>query len=144
MKKVLMLATNPKDTSLLRLDEEFREIDARLWRYRKRGELIVEQKLAVRVDDIRRAMLDVEPQIVHFFGHGTTEKGLVLQDDSGRFKRVNAVVLARLFKLFRKQIECVVLNGCYSKVQAKAIAQHVEYVIGIIPNNIYQLIKNLS
>ena len=30
--------------------------------------------------------------------------------------------LAGLFKLFADQVECVVLNACYAKVQAEAIA----------------------
>ena len=28
-------------------------------------------------------------------------------------------------------MECVVLNGCYSEVQAEAIAQHIPYVMGM-------------
>jgi hypothetical protein len=29
------------------------------------------------------------------------------------------------------QVDCVILNACYSETQAKAIAQYVPYVIGI-------------
>lgn len=28
-------------------------------------------------------------------------------------------------------MECILLNACYSEIQAKAIAQHIEYVIGM-------------
>ncbi|GEM_PF-5898633 len=37
-----------------------------------------------------------------------------------------------MFKLFAaKGVECVLPNACYSEVQAKAISQHVNYVIGM-------------
>ena len=37
-----------------------------------------------------------------------------------------------MFKLFaRKGVECVVLNACYSEVQAEAIHQHINHVIGM-------------
>ncbi|BAY66911.1 hypothetical protein NIES22_70550 (plasmid) [Calothrix brevissima NIES-22] len=43
----------------------------------------------------------------------------------------DTVALAKLFELFSTTIECVVLNACYSEVQASAIAKHIPYVIGM-------------
>jgi hypothetical protein len=76
-------------------------------------------------------MLDVEPQIIHFSGHGGGEQGLLFEDDIGNAKLMDGAALAGLFELFADKVTCVVLNGCYSKVQAKAIAQHIPYVIGM-------------
>jgi len=39
--------------------------------------------------------------------------------------------LAALFKQFTDQVSCVVLSSCFSKVQADAIAEHIDYVIGM-------------
>jgi len=128
---ILFLAANPKDTSRLRLDQELRDIAEGLQRAQKRDQFNLEQRSAVRPRDIQRAMLDVAPQIVHFSGHGTGESGLVFEDESGNTKLVDGTALAGLFELFADQIQCVVLNGCYSEVQAKAIAQHIPYVIGM-------------
>ncbi|WP_375515332.1 CHAT domain-containing protein [uncultured Nostoc sp.] len=128
---ILILAANPKGTTPLRLDEEVREIDAGLERAKHRSEFVLEQKWAVRPRDIQRAMLDINPSIVHFSGHGTGEEGLVFEDETGSAKLVDGEALAELFKLFVPQVECVVLNGCYSEVQASAISQHVNYVIGM-------------
>ena len=85
----------------------------------------------MRPRDIQRAMLDVNPQIIHFSGHGTGDEGLVFEDETGSAKLVDGQALAGLFDLFADQVECVVLNGCYSEVQANAIAQHINYVIGM-------------
>ncbi|MDJ0677379.1 MAG: TIR domain-containing protein [Calothrix sp. MO_167.B42] len=130
-KKILFLSSNPKTTKYLRLDEEIREIDAGLMQARHRDKFVLEQKWAVRPRDIQRAMLDINPQIVHFSGHGMGDEGLVFEDETGQAKLVDGEALAGLFDLFADQIECVLLNGCYSEVQAEAIAQHVNYVIGM-------------
>lgn len=129
---ILFLVANPKDSDRLRLDQELRDIAEGLQqRASQRDQFNLEQRWAVRPRDIQRAMLDVEPQIVHFSGHGAGEQGLVFEDESGKAKLVNGEALAGLFELFSDQIKCVVLNGCYSEVQAKAIAQHIPYVIGM-------------
>jgi len=39
--------------------------------------------------------------------------------------------LAALFKQFVTQVKCIILNACYSKDQAIAIAEHIDYVIGM-------------
>ncbi|MDJ0619174.1 MAG: AAA-like domain-containing protein [Calothrix sp. MO_192.B10] len=130
VKKILLLSANPTNTSKLRLDEEVREIEAGLKRAKRREEFEIISKLAVRVDDLRRALLDYEPQIVHFSGHGLGSQGLALENNSGQMQLVSASALARLFKLF-PQIECVLLNACYSEVQAEAIHQYIDYVIGM-------------
>ena len=137
MSKILILAANPKTTSRLRLDEELRDIDDGLRRAQHRDRFTLAQRLAVRPRDIQRAMLDEMPQIVHFSGHGEGEEGLVFEDDSGQTQLVSGEALAQLFALFADPqeipdpIHCVVLNGCYSQVQAEAIAEHVPYVIGM-------------
>jgi CHAT domain-containing protein len=130
-KTILILAANPKGTSTLRLDEEVREIDAGLQRAKKRELFDLKQRWAVRVQDVYQSLLDLKPHIVHFSGHGTGDDGLVLEDETGQMKLVDTIALTKLFELFATNIECVVLNACYSEVQASAIAQHIPYVIGM-------------
>ena len=131
VKTILILASNPKNTSQLRLDEEVREIDAGLQRAKKRELFDLKQRWAVRVQDVYQALLDFKPQIVHFSGHGSGDDGLALEDDNGNLKLVDTEALAKLFELFSTTIECIVLNACYSEVQAQAIAKHIPYVIGM-------------
>lgn len=128
-KTILILAANPKDTSRLRLGQEVREIDNGLQRARRR--FILKQVWAVRRRDFRRAMLDFRPNIVHFCGHGSGEEGIVFEDENGLAKFMSAEALSGFFELFADTVECVILNACYSEVQAKAIAEHIPYVIGM-------------
>jgi predicted GTPase len=129
--KILTLAANPKTTLHLRLDQEVAAIDEGLRRSRNRDKFALVSKWAVQTDGLRRALLDEEPCYVHFCGHGAGEEGILLEDELGYPKFVEAEALANLFKLFSNQVQCVILNACYSEVQAEAISQHIKYVIGM-------------
>ena len=129
--KILIVSANPKKTSPLRLDEELREIDEGLRRSKYRDQFVLESRLAARPRDLRRALLEESPSFVHFCGHGAGHSGIILEDIAGYLKLVEAKPLANLFKLFSQQIRCVVLNACYSEVQATEISQHIDYVVGM-------------
>ncbi|MEG4234255.1 AAA-like domain-containing protein [Microcoleus sp. Pol11C3] len=130
-KTILFLAANPKNSTPLRLGKEVQEISDALQRSKKRDKFQLEEEWAVTHTDMRRAVLDYNPQIVHFSGHGAGEDGLALEDETGLIKLVSVQALAALFEVFMDQVECVVLNACYSEVQANAIARHIQYVIGM-------------
>jgi hypothetical protein len=125
MKTILVLASNPKGTSALDLDREIREIREGLKRSPHRDQFQLEWRGAVRPIDLRRSLLEVKPQIVHFCGHGGGEGGLVLEDDQGNEQLVEGEELARLFQIFAHQVECILLNACYSEVQANSLIQHI-------------------
>lgn len=131
VKRILILSANPLGTSKLRLDEEMREIKEGLRRAKRRDQYSIDTAEAVRYRDIHRAILDYEPQIIHFSGHGAGEEGLMFEDETGQVKLVDAEAIAGLFELFADQVECVVLNACYSKYQAEAIVGHIDYVVGM-------------
>jgi CHAT domain len=154
IKTILVLAANPKGTDPLRIGEEMREIQTGLERSQHRDQFRIEQRWAVTPTDIRRALLDCQPQIVHFSGHGvgvetpgdspqsarhlmfvsakvSPPEGLMFEDATGQPQLVSSEAIATLFSLFADQIECVVLNACYSATQADAIAQHIPYVVGM-------------
>ncbi len=130
MKTILLLAANPKNTNPLRLQEEERDIKERL-RLAGYGTEPIKSAVAVRPRDIQQSILDFDPQIIHFSGHGGDEAGLVFEDIDGNPKLISSEALADLFSLFSDRLECVVLNACYSETQALAISQHINYVIGM-------------
>ena len=128
---ILVLAANPKNTPQLRLDQEVREISNGLERAKKRDEFSLQQKWAARPLDVRRAMLDYKPNIVHFCGHGSGEEGIAFEDANGQALLVSADALSGFFELFADKVDCVVLNACYSERQAEAIVKHIPHVIGM-------------
>ncbi len=130
MRTILLLAANPKNTQRIRLDQEQRQIEQALERSKKRDEFKLVSKWAVTDDDLRRALLDYEPEIVHFAGHGSGI-GLEFENEYGFSLPINGQALAGLFKLCSGHVQCVVLNACYSRFQAEAIAQHIDFVVGM-------------
>ena len=131
VKKILILTANPQNIDKRRLDAEVREIQTGLERAKKRDQFEIISKWAVRPDDLRRALLDYEPQIVHFSGYGAATEGLALENELGQMQMVSTAALAKLFEVFKDKVECVLLNACYSETQAEAIRQHIDYVIGM-------------
>jgi hypothetical protein len=128
---ILFLAANPTDASRLRSDKEFREIGETLNKAKHRDHFDLKPKLAVREEDITQALLDVQPKIVHFSGHGDPTGELCLEDRTGQTHYVQPDALAKLFGRFARQVNCVLLNACYSEAQARAIGKYIEYVIGM-------------
>ena len=130
LKKILVLSSgNP--TNRLPLEKELREIQNSLQRSKKRNRFEITSKAVIRTDDLRRSLLDYEPEIVYFSGHDAENQGLFLENNTGEIQAVSPEFLARLFKLFNNKIKCVIFNGCYSEVPAQAISQNISYVIGI-------------
>jgi hypothetical protein len=128
---ILFLAADPTNASRLRLGEEFREIQERLQLARLRDQFRLETRLSVRPADIPQALLDVQPQIVHFSGHGTTTGALCFENQAGEILPIEPDALAALFEQFADQVSCILLNACYSESQVKAISLHIDCVIGM-------------
>jgi len=131
MKNILILAANPKGTNALRLDLEVREIDRVLRASQLRDEFKLHQRWAVRTRDLQRALLEIQPEIVHFCGHGEGTAGIALEDVSGQSKLVATAPLSTLFGLCADHVNCVLINACHAEVQADAIVESIDYVIGM-------------
>lgn len=128
--RALFLAANPLSTERLSLDKEIREITSKIRssEYRDLVELI--SIWAVRPDDLLQSLNTYKPQIVHFSGHGSPS-GIILVDQKGDEKLVPASALKTLFTALKDNIQVVILNACYSKTQAEAIAQTIDCTIGM-------------
>jgi hypothetical protein len=131
IRKVLILAANPLETARLRLDKETEEIRTTLQLSPNRDRFEIESRGALRPQDLQTHLYNLKPQILHFSGHGGGERGLAFEDENGMVKAVPSEALANTFKLFAKDLQCVVLNACYAVVQAEAICQHIPYAIGM-------------
>jgi AAA-like domain/CHAT domain len=129
--KILFLTAEPTDTARLRLQQELREIKQRLQLANQRERFLLEFGFSARSGDVSQELLKFQPHIVHFSGHGTSTGELCLENELGKMQPVMPQALAALFELVANQVECVVLNACYSDIQAKAIAQHIPFVIGM-------------
>lgn len=130
--KILFFAANPMGTPRLMLDEEIRAITSKIRAAEYRDLLEVVSAWAVRPDDLLQMLNQHKPHIVHFSGHGSRSGEIILVDEKkGVPKPVSAEALKALFEVLRDNVRIVVLNACYSRIQAEAIAQVIDCVVGM-------------
>lgn len=129
--KILILQASPEDLDQLRFDEEIRDIGETMRSAENRDQFLIETSFAVRMRDVRRALLDHDPNIVHFIGH-SKKNALAVESQSGDgFQNMHKDAAAGLFGLLKDNIDCVVFNSCYSGEIAEAINNSTDcYAIG--------------
>lgn len=129
--KILFLAANPTDTTRIRVDEESNIIDQSLRASDFRDKFSIIFHFAVSADQIQEVLLRHKPDIVHFSGHGSSSSEIIFDNGHGQSEYVRPEVLSRTFSLLKKNIKCVVLNACFTELQAQAIAENIDCVIGM-------------
>jgi hypothetical protein len=129
--RILWLAANPTSTARLALDEEAREIGEKLRLARDRDDFDLITRWAVRPADLLQHFNEHRPHIVHFSGHGDAAGEIALAAGDGSTRAVTTTALAELFRIMGNDVRIVVLNACYSTVQAQAIGQHIDHVVGM-------------
>ena len=128
--RILFLSANPWTTSRILVDEEAREIFERIQEgpYRTRFELY--NHAATRPIDLQKLLLFYQPHIVHFSGHGNKKQKLILGGTPGRGKTIDRDGLVELLALYNTHLRLVLLNACFTKVQARLISEVVDYAVG--------------
>ncbi|MGE4268193.1 MAG: CHAT domain-containing protein, partial [Deferribacterales bacterium] len=128
---VLFLASNPIDSEKLRLDQEAREIEDFIKRSKHRDSIKFISKWAVRSSDILQAINEVNPTIIHFSGHGSSDGCLVLQKTDGNSLFVPKEAIVKTIKTASDEVRLIFFNACFSEVQAEAVTQDIEVAIGM-------------
>ena len=122
--KILILEANRDED--LRLNDEMRDVQNVIRQSQAREEFEIAFEPSVKSTKLQQLMSDHKPNIVHFCGHGAGQDGLVFRDVN-----IDAGNLSHIFKSCQHYLQCVVLNSCYSEVQANEIVKYIPYVIGI-------------
>jgi hypothetical protein len=138
MKKlqILFLAANPEHSTHLRLAEEARTIQEKIRATAHRNTIDLVSSWGVRPDDWLQELNERHPQIVHFSGHGSSQGEIMCQGPREKTVPISALALKELFHACKGDTRLVILNACYSELQARAIVEEVDCVIGM-NNQIY-------
>lgn len=128
---VLFLAANSAEVPLLQLGEECRAIEDKIRAARFRDQIRFDSRWAARPDDLLQALNEDSPLVLHFSGHGAGDEGLYFQSEDGSALLVSADALSLVMQAAGAGVMLVVLNACYSEVQAQALVAHVPCVIGM-------------
>jgi CHAT domain-containing protein len=128
---VLFFATNPKNTDRLRLDEEVRSIQEMLRKSEHRDSISFESRWAVRPLDILQAINELNPDVIHFSGHGADTSELILENSDGSAKCVTKEAITQIIMTSSDKIHLIVFNTCFSYEQAQAVKEYVDAAIGM-------------
>jgi len=128
---VLFFATNPKDTGKLRLDEEVRSIQEVLRKSEHRESILFESRWAVRPLDILQAINELNPDVIHFSGHGAKGSELLLENSEGNTKYITKEAIAQVIMSASDKIHLMFFNTCFSYEQAMMVTEHVDAAIGM-------------
>lgn len=128
---VLFFATNPKGTSQLRLDEEARSIQEMIRKSEHRDSILFETRWAVRPLDILQAINEINPDVIHFSGHGSENGELVLENTDGSAKLVTKEAITQTIMSASDKIHLIFFNACFSYGQACEVVSYVDAAIGM-------------
>ena len=129
---ILFLSANPVQTTPLDLINECNIINQKIRSSAGRELLKLEQRHDISIKWLIEELLNYNPKILHFSGHGSEKSALIFKNENtGEIEEVPPSALSKLFKVLGKEINLVFLNACYSENQARAIAEHVDCVIGM-------------
>jgi NTP pyrophosphatase (non-canonical NTP hydrolase) len=109
--RILFASSNPKDSTPLRLQEEERAIREAIKLARHRDNIFLETLPASTLDDLRRALLEMSFDIVHFSGHGAADSAMF----EGGASDIDISISTLIDEISRgSQVKCLVLNACSS------------------------------
>lgn len=108
--RVLFLYCTPTNENQIRVTAELRAIRDSLKRATKGNRVVVDDLPAATPNDLRRALLDKQYDIVHFSGHADANN-LVFEADGRVSTEVPLSALADLVKRY-PSVRCVILNAC--------------------------------
>jgi hypothetical protein len=131
IRKILYIGTH---SSAINIDDEVKAIQDIM--DVEDSKFFVDNRTVDSTGDVDRAIQRTgnSPQIIHISGHGTEEgKIKILEKDTKNGEELRPETLAEYIKN-AGDVDCVLLNFCYSKEAANLIAknaQNVKWVIGI-------------
>lgn len=129
---IVLASASPIDATQLRVDKEFPQIIAKLRGSRHRDRLRVIQLTALRFEDLRTALLEHKPHILHLSCHGEPD-GSVLFESSTKdgAKIVSKNQLLRLLAALGSNLRLVVFNACHSSAVARDVPPTIGLSVGM-------------
>ncbi|MDI1443062.1 CHAT domain-containing protein [Polyangium sp. 6x1] len=134
---ILFVNANPGGAARVRADREIRQIRALLRGATHASAFEIAERHAASPEDLRRALLELGPDVVHFSGHGK-DGSLLFEGEQGKKRPVVAASFVELLALSKERVRIVILNACGSRAHAEALVEHIDCAIGMadeIPDN---------
>ena len=119
--RILMVMAEPKNVPALNMDKEEEQLRGILSEFPNRVQFSVLKNATPY--ELQRRVAQERPHVIHFVGHGEFRDGegaLLLEDDDGNARRLNAEQMADLLR--DRGVKLVVLNACETAASAEGDA----------------------
>lgn len=129
---IMFASASPEKEVRLRVDKEFRQVTEKLRGARHRDRFRLVQISALRFEDLRTALLEHKPHVLHLSCHGEPDGSLKFE--SGAEDDAKAVSKKKLLKLLRalgSSLRLVVFNACHSAQIACDVPPTIGLSIGM-------------
>lgn len=125
--RLLIVAADPKGVANIHTAAEIRDLRATISRTVNRDRLMIEDRLATRLEDLQHALVEVQPDILHIAGHGTGAD-IALERDDRMQHLFDKERLGNL--LHNRGIRLLFLNICLGAQGLEALQERVGTIIG--------------
>jgi hypothetical protein len=129
MTKIIALFSNPTNEPVLRSGYEVNMIEQEISQAVGYPYTIVKE-IATDSRSLQKVLHNETPDIVHIIGHGTETGEYITELANGIAKPLPLNTFNTIFRNLESNVSCVVLNYCYSAMQANQVSQHVDMAIG--------------
>ena len=129
--RILMISASPNDDLRLRTAREMQDLILRFRSSRLRDRLHFTQSQAARFEDLRTALLENLPHIVHFSGHVDDDGSVVFQGDGHGPSRTVTQSTLQLAFLAMTDLRLLVLESPNSAALPAALTRSVDWVIAL-------------
>ncbi len=128
---IVLASASPAHDVRLRVDQEFRQINEKLRGSRHRDRLRIIQVPAVRFEDLRTALMEHEPDILHLSCHGEPDGSLRFESTDTGAQIVPKKNFIKLLRALGNNLRLVVINACHSAELARDIPPTVPVSVGM-------------
>lgn len=129
--RILFVLSCPPSQYQIDLAEEVRQIRAELQSAQYRERFTHELITAATYTDLRKALRQHKPHILHISCHGTPEAELILSDGRGDEERIDAATFVELLEVLKDDLRLVVLNACHSAAITAKLLTAVDLALGM-------------
>jgi hypothetical protein len=130
-KVILFITSSPNNLSVPNVGRQQRVIKEAMKDKRKEDFYEIKTIGFVQPEDLIDEIEEAQPDIIHFFMHNDTQKGLFFENGNGEETPIEPEDMAAIFEVITesKKVECVVLNACNTYTHVEAIKPYVPTII---------------
>jgi hypothetical protein len=129
---IMFASASPVEAVRLRVDKEFRQVTEKLRGARHRDRFRVVQISALRFEDLRTALMEHEPHVLHLSCHGEPDGSLKFESGAeDGAQAVSKKKLLRLLQALGSSLRLVVFNACHSAKIACDVPPGIGLSIGM-------------